>query len=289
MARLLIILLSLVCLMVVPACQPVQQSSSQDKIGVGVTLLPQQEFVTAVGGDRVYVTVMVPPGASPHTYEVTPAQMALLSKARLYAKVGTPVEFELTWLEKLIAQNRDMLVVDCSKGIGLVESSDEHEPGMDPHIWTSLKNAVVMVSNICQGLVQVDPSGRSYYEQNRDAYIARLNALDGEIAASLKDIKNHTFIVYHPSWGYFARDYGLQQLAIEEGGKEPQAAYMVRLIQEAKNKNIKVIFVSPEFSTRNAETIAAEIGGRVVAIDPLAGDYLDNMRKVAGAFKDALK
>ncbi len=289
MARLLIILLSLVCLMVVPACQPVQQSSSQDKIGVVVTILPQQEFVTAVGGDRVYVTVMVPPGASPHTYEVTPAQMALLSKARLYAKVGTPVEFELTWLEKLIAQNRDMLVVDCSKGIGLVESSDEHEPGMDPHIWTSLKNAVVMVSNICQGLVQVDPSGRSYYEQNRDAYIARLNALDGEIEASLKDIKNHAFIVYHPSWGYFARDYGLQQLAIEEGGKEPQAAYMVRLIQEAKNKNIKVIFVSPEFSTRNAETIAAEIGGRVVAIDPLAGDYLDNMRKVAGAFKEALK
>jgi len=288
-ARLLIILLSLVCLMVVPACQPVQQSSSQDKIGVVVTILPQQEFVTAVGGDRVYVTVMVPPGASPHTYEVTPAQMALLSKARLYAKVGTPVEFELTWLEKLIAQNRDMLVVDCSKGIGLVESSDEHEPGMDPHIWTSLKNAVVMVSNICQGLVQVDPSGRSYYEQNRDAYIARLNALDGEIEASLKDIKNHAFIVYHPSWGYFARDYGLQQLAIEEGGKEPQAAYMVRLIQEAKNKNIKVIFVSPEFSTRNAETIAAEIGGRVVAIDPLAGDYLDNMRKVAGAFKEALK
>jgi len=275
--------------MVVPACQPVQQSSSQDKIGVVVTILPQQEFVTAVGGDRVYVTVMVPPGASPHTYEVTPAQMALLSKARLYAKVGTPVEFELTWLEKLIAQNRDMLVVDCSKGIGLVESSDEHEPGMDPHIWTSLKNAVVMVSNICQGLVQVDPSGRSYYEQNRDAYIARLNALDGEIEASLKDIKNHAFIVYHPSWGYFARDYGLQQLAIEEGGKEPQAAYMVRLIQEAKNKNIKVIFVSPEFSTRNAETIAAEIGGRVVAIDPLAGDYLDNMRKVAGAFKEALK
>ena len=190
MSRVLAILLSIVCLVAVPACQPAQQSSSSGKIGVVVTLLPQREFVTAVGGDRVSVTVMVPPGASPHTYEVTPAQMAQLSKARMYAKVGSPVEFELTWLEKLIAQNRDMLVVDCSRGISLIESSDEHEPGPDPHIWTSLKNAWVMVDNICQGLIQIDPPGQPYYEANRDAYVARLNALDSEIATLLKDAKN---------------------------------------------------------------------------------------------------
>jgi zinc transport system substrate-binding protein len=287
--RLSAALLLTVSVFMATACSPAPGSSTGDKIGVVVTVLPQQEFVTNVGGDRVDVTVMVPPGASPHTYEVTPAQMAKLSRAKMYAKVGAPIEFELTWLDKLIAQNKDMLVVDCSKGIKLIESTDADEPGIDPHIWTSLQNVKVMVSNICDGLVQVDPAGRQYYEKNRDAYIARLVTLDGEIAAALKGVTSRTFIVYHPAWGYFAHDYELQQVGIEEEGKEPQAAYMARLIKAAREKNIKVIFISPEFNSRNAETIANEIGGRVVIIDPLAQDYMENMGKVAAALKEALK
>lgn len=235
------------------------------------------------------VTVMVPPGASPHTYEVTPNQMAKLSRAKMYASVGSPVEFEVTWLDKLVAQNKDMLVVDCSKGVKLVESIDPDEPGIDPHIWTSLKNVKIMVSNICDGLTTVDPANSAYYRGNRDAYIAKLAALDDEITATLKDAVNRTFIVYHPAWGYFAHDYRLEQVGIEREGREPQAAYMARLIKEARDKDIKVIFVSPEFSTKNAEVIANEIGGRVVVIDPLAQDYLDNMRRVSAAFKEALK
>ena len=283
----------LICLsaLVLPvsACVPAAQSTGTDKIGVVVSVLPQQEFVTAVGREKVNVTVMVPPGASPHTYEVTPVQMAQLSRARMYAKVGAPIEFEITWLEKLVAQNKNMLVVDCSRGIRLIESTDPDEPGTDPHIWTSLQNVKFMVSNICSGLVQVDPASQLYYEKNRDEYLAKLDALDSEISAVLKGVGSRTFIVYHPAWGYFAHDYGLVQVGIEKEGKEPQAAYMARVIRQAREQNIRVIFVSPEFSTKNAEVIAREIGGRVVVIDPLAGDYLENMRKVVSAFKEALQ
>jgi zinc transport system substrate-binding protein len=270
------------------ACAPTVPAVG-DKTGVMVTVLPQVEFVSAVGGGRVDVTAMVPPGANPHTYEVKPAQMAKLSTAKMYFKVGSPIEFELTWLDKLTAQNESMTVVDCNKGIELIQGTDADEPGIDPHTWTSPQNVKIMVNNICLGLVQLDSANRGYYEGNRDIYLQKLDALDADIKSSLAGKVNSTFIVYHPAWGYFAREYGLQQLGIEKEGKEPQAAYMARLINGALDKNIKVIFVSPQFDTRNAEAIAREIGGRVVSIDPEAGDYIDNMRKVAAAFREALK
>jgi zinc transport system substrate-binding protein len=270
------------------ACAPAPQIAG-DKIGVIVTVLPQVEFVKAVGGDRVDVTAMVPPGANPHTYEVTPAQMTKLSKAKMYAKVGSPLEFELTWLDKLAAQNHDMLMVDCGQGIGLMKSSDPDEPGIDAHTWTSPQNVKIMVNNICTGMSQISPADQPYFEKNRDSYLAKLDALDIDIRSSLTGLSNRTFIVYHPAWGYFAQDYSLRQLGIERDGKEPQAAYMARLIQEARENNIKVIFVSPQFDTRSAEAIAREIGGRVVSIDPEGGDYLDNMREVATAFREAMQ
>jgi len=285
----LVIIITGVLVITVAACSNPAPVPVNDKTGVAVTILPQQEFVARVGGDKVDITVMVPPGASPHTYEVTPAQMVQLSKAKAYFKVGSPIEFELAWLDKLLAQNKDMLVVDCSKGVNLIESDDPDETDTDPHIWTSPGNVKTMVQNICTGLSQVDPQNSQYYETNRDSYIQKLDELDAEINASLGDTGSRTFIVYHPAWGYFAHDYGLIQLGIEQEGKEPQAAYMARLINQARSQNIKVIFVSPEFDSRSAEAIAREIGGKVVIIDPLAGDYLDNMRKVASAFKEALK
>jgi len=281
------VLLFLICVASF-ACMPSARSINDDKIGVVVTILPQREFVLSVGGERVDVTVMVPPGASPHTYEVTPGQMTRLSKAKIYAKVGSPIEFELTWLDKLLAQNKNLLVVDCSRGVNLIKSTDPDEPGLDPHIWTSPNNAKIMVNNICEGLIQIDPGHRQFYEDNRDIYIEKLNDLDRQIKDSLSGAKMRMFLVYHPAWGYFARDYGLEQIGIEREGKEPQAAYMARLIKEAEEKNIKIIFVSPEFDARSAEAIAREIKGRVVVIDPLASDYLENMQRVAEAFKEAL-
>jgi zinc transport system substrate-binding protein len=283
------------------SCDPEEVDTG--KIIVAVSILPQAGFVEAVGGDKVEVIVMVPPGASPHTYEVTPDQMTRLSRAKMYAKVGSPVEFELVWMDKLVAQNKTMLVVDCSKGLQLMEAAgednehqdeagaeDEHEhEGLDPHIWLSIKNAKIMVQNIYDGLIQVDPANKTYYEENYADYMDRLTPLDNELAGDLTGVTNRSFIVYHGSFGYFARDYNLTQLAVEQGGKEPEADYIIRIIEEAKENDIKVVFVSPQYSTKSAETIAKEIGGQVVVIDPLAKEFIENMRNVESAMKQAMK
>jgi zinc transport system substrate-binding protein len=232
---------------------------------------------------------MVPPGASPHTYEVTPEQMTRLSKAKMYAKVGSPVEFELAWMDKLISVNKNMPVVDCSKGISLIESQDPEEPGMDPHIWLSVKNAKIMVRNICDGLVQADADNKSYYEENCNAYLEKLTELDDEFTADLSGVKNRSFIVFHPAFSYFARDYNLNQIGVEQEGKEPDADYIIRLIKEAREQDIRVVFVSPEYSSKSAESIAKEIGGKVVIIDPLARDFISNMRNIESAMKQAMQ
>jgi len=260
---------------------------------VAVTLLPQAGFVEAVGGERVEVMVMVPPGASPHTYEVTPYQMVQLSQAKMYARVGSPVEFELAWMDRLISVNDEMLVVDCSKGVQFIdaeegvphEGEDDVHSGVDPHIWLSVRNAKIMVENICEGLVQVDPANAEYYTANCLSYVRALTQLDDDLTESMKVLENRTFVVFHPSFGYFARDYNLIQLAVEQGGSEPDAQYIVRLIAEARARDIRIVFVAPQISSRSAEVIAREIGGEVVIIDPLARNYVPNMRAVADAIQ----
>jgi len=228
---------------------------------------------------------MVPPGADPHTYEPTPSQMTALSQAQMYAKVGSGVDFELSWLDNLMEQNKDIYLVDCSQGIDLIEMAveDEHEMEnhehgtLDPHIWMSPINAKVMVQNICDGLVQVDPDNKAYYEENRDAYLLELTQLDQDINNGLSGLVNRSFMVYHPSFGYFAAEYDLTMIPIEEEGKEPTAAGIAHVIEQAEEHNIKVIFASPQFSQNSAEVIADGIGGEVISIDPLARNYVTNM------------
>jgi zinc transport system substrate-binding protein len=263
-----------------------QEAEATTKLGVVVTLLPQAEFAEKIGGDKVDVLVMVPPGASPHTYEPTPSQMVALSRARLYAKVGSGVEFELTWMDKLIAQNKKMFIVDCSKGIELQQMTvgDEDEPAgsMDPHIWMSPRNAQIMVQNIASGLIKIDPANRDYYEQNRDTYLQILEQLDRDIRDSLSAVKNRIFMVYHPAFGYFASNYNLTMLPIEAEGKEPTPAGLQHLIEQAREYNIRVVFTEPQFNPQSARVIAEAIDGRVVSIDPLARDYIENLRILLG-------
>jgi len=261
-----------------------ESSAGEEKIGVVVSILPQAEFVEKIGGDKVKVTVMIPPGASPHTYEPKPSQLVELSKAKMYAKVGSGIEFELSWMDKIISMNRDMLVVDCSIGITLIESEDADEPGKDVHIWTSVRNAEIMAENICEGLIKADPKNREYYDSKKNKYLKELDELDKEITGIISEKKNKEFIVYHPAFAYFSRDYGLKQIPVEQEGKEPAPRWIERLIEEAKEKNITVIFASPQLSTKSAEVIANEIKGSVVLIDPLEKNYTGNMIKIAEAF-----
>lgn len=275
-----------------------------ENIGVVVTILPQAEFVEKIGGEKVDITVMVPSGASPHTYEPKPSQMVALARAIMYAKVGSGVDFELVWWDDLIEQNKDVLVVDCSEGVSLTEMAGEHqhegeedeheEEGqehgdMDPHIWMSPLNTMVMVQNICDGLVQVDPDNRAYYQGNRDDYLEELMQLGQDIRDGLSGVVNRRFMVYHPAFGYFAEEYGLTMIPVEDEGKEPTGPGITHVIEQAREYNIKVIFASPQFSQRIAEVIAGGIGGEVVSIDPLARNYIANMRLILGELVEAME
>jgi zinc transport system substrate-binding protein len=301
------LLIGLLVLLTAAGCS--KKEGSSDKLGIVVSIVPLQEFAEKIGGDKVSVSAMVPPGASPHSYEPTPDQLVNVGKAKMYVRVGSPVEFELTWLDKIISTNRDMAVVDASEGITLVKmehkhehegeihhedepeehDSEEHDKGYDPHIWLSPKNAVIMVENIHKSLISLDPENKEYYASNKDAYIKELNALDSEIQDALSGKKSRMFMVFHPAWGYFAKDYNLEQIPIEEEGKEPTAKGIQSLIDQAREHNIKVIFASPQFSTKSAEVIAKEIKGRMVLIDPLEKDYITNLNKVSQAFSEAME
>jgi zinc transport system substrate-binding protein len=258
-------------------------------IGIAVTILPQAEFVESIGAEKVRVTVMVPPGAEPHTYEPKPSQMVELAKAKIYAKLGSDIEFELANMEKIIEVNKHIFIVDCSKGITLIKSDDPDEPGMDPHIWLSPLNAKIIVGNLCEGLTQIDQANKSFYEKNRDTYNENLTKLDQDIRIGLSGVKNRTFIIYHPFLGYFAREYKLTQISIEELGKEPTASHIADLIARAKRDNIKVVFVSPQFNSQSARTIASGIGGRVIPIDHLSKNYLTNLRSITNELIEVMK
>lgn len=260
-----------------------KSQTSNDKIGVVVTVGPQEEFAKRVGGDRVNVMVMVPQGADPHTYEPLPNQMKQVQDAKIYFIVGSGIEFELAWMDKLTAMNPQMEVVNTSQGIELLPNTEEHE-GNDPHVWVSPQNAKIMVENICTKLVEIDPENKDYYQKNRDEYLNKLDELDKNTTKILSNQKNRNIMVYHPSWAYFCRDYDLKQIPIESQGKEPTPQGIASLIDQARRDNIRVIFVSPQFSSSNAQVIAREIGGRVVVVNPLSNNYIENMKTVAESF-----
>jgi zinc transport system substrate-binding protein len=291
-------------------------SGAEEPITVAVSVVPQAEFVEKVGGDEVKTVVITPPGADPHTYEPSPKEVEEISKASMLVTVGVGMPFEEVWIDRFDSMNSGTLVVNCSKGLELKEleehdhegeeeeehdeeietehenesteehenESDEEHEELDPHIWTSPANAKIMVEDIYEGLVELDPENEAYYAQNKDAYLEELDALDSRIREKLNGSEGSSFMVYHPSWGYFAADYGLNMISVEIEGKEPSAQDLTKIVDLAKEKNVKVIFVQAQFSTRSAEVLAQEIGGEVVAVDPLAKDYVANMDNVTDIF-----
>ena len=259
--------------------QPVTDNKKNNKRIVFVSILPQADFVRQLGGDRVEVSVMMPPGANEHNYEPDTGQLKALSQADLYVKVGH-LPFEEAWMERFISTNRDMLVVDSSQSIEMIEHN--------PHIWLSPRLVKIQANTISAALVQLDPENQDYYLQQKQIFLKELDKLDQEITTTLSGVKGKSFLVYHPAWGYFARDYGLQEVAIEEHGKEPGAREMSRIIDYAKKNQIKTIFDSSQHSTHSADAIAAELGARVVLLDPLPANYMDNMRKVAKTMAEEL-
>ncbi len=279
-------------------------ASESTKKNVFVSILPQKYFVDAIGGELVDISVIVPPNHNPEDYEPSPAQMVQMAKADMYFAVGVP--FENTWLEKFSDINPKMQVVYTDAGIEK-KPIDRHEifeprtenPGhghehshgvLDPHIWLSPPLVKIQAGDILKGLIDIDPGHSDIYNQNYLRFIEQIDRLDRELKSVFaQGSLGKKFLVFHPAWGYFADAYGLIQISIEIEGKDPKARDVKQLIEYAKQHRIKLIFVQPQLSPKYAELIAAEIGGRIIFADPLAENWVDNMRSVALSIKQALK
>lgn len=278
-----ILLFALTVTLILSACASASTTSPAAEqpavLNITVSIVPQQYFVERIGGEYVKVNVMVEPSASPATYEPKPEQMTALSNAAAYISIGVP--FESAWLEKIQSANPKMKLVDTTQGI---ERQAAPGGGFNPHIWLSPALVKIQAQTIYTALAELDPAHQDQFKANLEAFLAEIDKLDAEIRATLEKTASKKFIVFHPAWGYFARDYGLQEIPVEVNGQEPSAQELARLIQTAQAENIKVVFVQPEFSQEDAQTIAKEIGGEVLSISSLAPDWLGNLQKVAETF-----
>ncbi len=268
-----------------------------------VSILPQAYMVEKIGGERVRVEVMVLPGANPATYEPTPRQMAALASANVYFATGVP--FERAWLPRMAAMNPAMTIVHIDRGIEKqsiaihrhdtpagrhhASGDDIHEAGIpDPHIWLSPPLVRLQAEHIVQALVSIDPAGSNEYERRMTQFRAELDQLHGYLEQLFKDVQGRPFLVFHPSWGYFANTYGLRQIPIEIDGKSPKPSLLTEVIRFAREHDIGAVFVQPQFSMRSARLVADAVGARIVVADPLAKDWHRNLLKVARQLHQAV-
>lgn len=293
-------------------------AAADDKLNIFVSVLPQKYIVERIAGDLAEVNAMVQPGYSPATYEPNPRQISKLSKADLYIRVGVP--FENSWMSRIRAVNLNMPVLDARGDLPLRtlevhnhneklstdyeenDSHDEHDehetnnshaahddehqraalkPAQDPHIWTSPRLVKRMAVQITEQLSTLRPNYQEQFTANLALFTAELEQLDQELSALFAETKQRSFMVFHPSWGYFADAYNLTQVPIEVDGKEPGAKALAALIKQARQKQVKTIFIQPQFDSRIAKQVASAIEGEVITIDPLAEDYLNSMRQAA--------
>ncbi len=289
--------------------------SAQAAPRVFVSIAPQRYFVDKIGGGLVEVSVMVAPGASPHTYEPRPKQMAELAGAKAFFTIGD--SFDQTWLDRIVGASPGIAVVHTEDGVRKipmdVHHHDHHEApphgesahdepvgadnehhdhgGLDPHIWLDPLLVKIQAENIREGLIRVAPEYAATFRANCAAFLRELDDLDRDIRALLAPIpaNRRAFLVFHPSWGYFAKAHDLTQVPIEIEGKEPSPKEMGRIIAMAKETRARVVFVQPQFSEKSAAVIARQIGAAVVRLDPLAENWAENLRQAARAFADALR
>lgn len=267
---------------------------------------PIAGFAERIGGEHVRVQSLLAPGQSPHTFEPTPKVIADVSSARLLFEIGLP--FERTIVSKIGNAEKRLEIVDASAGIKprmltaregceaddhahhdhahAGDAAHSHGAGeLDPHVWMDPGNAITIARTICDALITADPAHKAEFSANRDALCAELASLNDEIQKMLAAFAGRSFYVFHPAYGYFAQAYDLQQVAIESGGQQPAARELQALVEQAKADRISVLLVQPQYGKRMAATIADEIGATVVTADPLAKDYIPNMRNLAEAVR----
>ena len=257
------------------------KASGTEKPAVTVTISPYKYFVDQIAKGKVDVNVMVSNGNNPETYEPYAQQMMELSKSALYLKVGS-IGFEQTWMKKLQDNAPDMKVIDTSVGIKPAKT-----PGgnIDPHVWMSCSNARIIASNILKALCELEPTNKAFFEKNYQSLLSIIDKRDSTIKESFKKDPDlvRKFVIYHPILTYFARDYQLEQLAIEEEGREPSASQLKSLIERARKEKIKFCLIQTEFANRNTTTFIKESYTKPMDINPLQGDWNRAMQEAAAA------
>ncbi|MGM0431094.1 MAG: metal ABC transporter solute-binding protein, Zn/Mn family [Spirochaetota bacterium] len=288
------ILLTVLVAGVMTACSKEESTPETEKtaaVSVAVSILPQKTFIEKIAGDLAEVVVMVPPDQNPSNYEPTTHQLQQLSRADVYFTIGVP--FEQSFVPLLKENLPDLTIVPTDTRTQKrrfrtshlhdedEEESEEQAGAVDPHIWMSPVSVIGQAQIMTETLLEIDPAHRNTYEAGLKDFTAELNTLDQELAAALEPLQGETLLVYHPAFGYFADRYGLVQKAVEVGGKEPTPKEIEKLIRTAREDEVSVIFVQPEFNEKSAEVIADAVGAEVVEISSLQADYIENLRDVA--------
>jgi zinc transport system substrate-binding protein len=254
------------------------------KLNVALSIPPQEFILQKIAPNISYFT-LVTPGNSPHTYEPKPSQMIKISKANLYFAIG--VEFENIWLNKFKAQNKNLIVIKTDKNITKIPMANKKAKKLDPHIWLNTDNLKIIATNMANALIKYDSKNSKIYKQNLEKFINECDNLKKIINNKLKNLKNRKFLVFHPSWGYFAKEFNLTQIAIEVEGKSPSPKELIKILNFAKEQKVKAIFTQPEFSQKSAKLIANELNIKVVALSPLSRDIFKNLLKITNILAES--
>ena len=276
--------LSLVLFLTACSNRPAQENR------IMVTIEPQRYFARQLVDTLFKIVTMVPPGSSPESYDPTPREMVQLARSKAYFCIGH-IGFENVWLDKLKSNHPGVLFFDNSQGIALITGSHQHETedsgdAVDPHTWSSPRQARIIVENMFTALSEIDPERIDFYQEKRERLLSEIEETDRIVSAYLEHSSQKAFIIYHPALTYLARDYGLTQYAIEMDGKEPSPEQLRQLVDFAQKESIRTVFIQQEFDRKNAEIIAKETGCRIEVINPLSYRWSEEIIRIAKILSD---
>ncbi len=271
-----------------------KENSISTNLKVTVSILPQKYIVDKIGGEHVDTSVLVQPGESPATYSPSAKQVINLTSSKIFFAIGVP--FEEQFLNKIADSVDNIKIIDISRNLNKYTSTHFHEhldsehkheeeqendaKNFNPHVWLDPLYMIEMGKIVKNNLINLDSKNSLIYEKNFELYEKELKSLHNDLVNKFKKYRGKGFLIYHPSLLYFAKRYDLNQIAFEIDGKNPSSKQLVDLIDQAKSKEIKTIFVQPEFSKVAAQKIADAIGGNVVEIYPLYYDYIANLKNI---------
>lgn len=259
---------------------------------LAVSIQPQRYFLEKIAGDKFDVLCLLAQGSNPESYEPSMNHLINLERSKAYFRMGN-IGFELAILNKIKNNNPDLVIVDTSDGIDLLkgthggvqshEHSHSHSHEIDPHVWTSVPNAKIIAQNMYKALLEIDSQNKKYYTKNYNALLVELSELETELAEKMDSVKGCAFAVWHPSLSYFAKDYGLIQIAMENEGKEVPASVLKREIDMAREHDVKVLFYQKEFDSRQIQTINEQLDAEMIEINPMSYDWAEEMKKITNA------